>query len=246
MCATGAVVKGVDVSVYQGTVDWAKVQGAGIDFAIARVSDGTGTTDTTFAANWKGIAAQKLVRGVYQYFEPAEDPVAQANLLLAQVTDAGGFVPGDLPPVMDMEKTGGQSDATIQANMQSWLDTIEKSFGRKPLIYTNESTSTHFGGKFTTYPLWVASWGGTCPTMPVGFSQWVLWQYAATGIVNGISGAVDHDEFNGSLSDLLAWANPAPPPSDAGTSDASANDASAITDASVVSDATDASNPCAP
>ncbi len=169
VCATGAVVKGVDVSVYQGTVDWTKVKGAGIDFAIARVSDGTGTLDTTFATNWKGIAAESLVRGVYQYFEPAQDPVAQANLLLTQVTDAGGFVPGDLPPVMDMEKTGGQTDATIQANMQSWLDTIEKAFGRKPLIYTNASTATHFGGKFTSYPLWVASWGGTCPTMPAGF-----------------------------------------------------------------------------
>lgn len=256
VCATGKVVKGVDVSVYQGTVDWAKVKNAGIVFAITRVSDGTGTLDSTFATNWKGMKAQGLVRGVYQFFEPGGDPTAQANLVLSQVKSAGGFIAADLPPVMDMEVTGGQSDATIQSHMQTWLDVIAKAVGRKPIIYTNLNTSSHFGGKFTSYPLWVASWGATCPTMPNAFKAWEFWQYADTGTVSGISGGVDHDEFNGTLADLQAWANPEtdagtpPPEKDAGAPDsgATADSGAPTVDAgSPLPDAaTPASNPCGP
>ncbi|HEY1954774.1 MAG TPA: GH25 family lysozyme [Polyangiaceae bacterium] len=256
VCATGSVVKGVDVSIYQGSVDWSKVKAAGKVFAIARVSDGTGTIDSTFATNWKGMKAQGLVRGVYQFFEPGDDPTKQADLVSSQVKSAGGFDAGDLPPVMDMEVTGGQTDATIQSHMQTWLDTIEKSIGRKPIIYTNLNTSSHFGGKFTGYPLWVASWGASCPTMPNGFKGWKFWQDADNGSVSGISGAVDTDEFNGTLADLKAWADPpetdagAPPPKDAGASDSgAARDASPPTeDASAPAPEPDAGpvNPCAP
>ena len=234
VCATGSVVKGVDVSVYQGSVDWAKVKASGRVFAIARVSDGTGTLDSTFATNWKGMKSNGLVRGVYQFFEPGGDPTQQANLVLNQVKNAGGFVSGDLPPVMDIEVTGGQTDATIQSHMQTWLDVIDKAIGRKPLIYTNLNMSSHFGGKFGGYPLWVASWGASCPTMPNGFKSWEFWQNADNGSVSGISGAVDTDEFNGTLADLKAWADPpqpdagTPPPKDAGTTDSGvARDASA-------------------
>jgi lysozyme len=253
VCAKGTVTKGVDVSVYQGSVDWAKVKGAGITFAIARVSDGTGTIDSTFATNWKGTHANSLVRGVYQFFEPGEDPTKQADLVLSEVKAAGGFDAGDLPPVMDIETTGGQSDATIQSHMQTWLDVIAKAMGRKPIIYTNNSTSTHFGGKFTGYPMWVASWGASCPTMPSGWKAWDFWQYADTGTVNGISGGVDHDEFNGSLADLKAWANPpppadagAPPPvKDAGTDSGTNRDASAE-DSGATTEPDAGANPCGP
>ena len=257
VCAKGTVTKGVDVSVYQGSVDWSKVKAAGITFAIVRVSDGTGTLDSTFATNWKDTKSNGLVRGVYQFFEPGEDPTKQADLVLSQVKSAGGFDPGDLPPVMDIETTGGQSDATIQSNMQTWLDVIAKAIGRKPLIYTNLNTSSHFGGKFGGYPLWVASWGASCPTMPNAWSQWEFWQYADTGTINGISGGVDHDEFNGSLADLKAWANPTPPTTDAGApppvKDAGSTDSGASHDASASDSGNGtttpdagAPNPCGP
>ena len=254
VCAKGAVTKGVDVSVYQGSVDWAKVKGAGITFAIVRVSDGTGTLDSTFATNWKGTQKNGLVRGVYQFFEPGEDPTKQADLVLSEVKSAGGFDAGDLPPVMDIETTGGQSDATIQSHMQTWLDVIAKAVGRKPIIYTNLNTSSHFGGKFGAYPMWVASWGASCPTMPSGWKQWDFWQYADNGIVNGISGNVDHDEFNGSLADLKAWANPTPPTTDAGapppvkdagTDSGTKHDASTDSGTTTTPDA-GAPNPCGP
>ena len=257
VCASGSVTKGVDVSYYQGTINWASVKGAGITFAFARVSDGTGTLDSKFAANWKGMKANNIVRGVYQFFEPGEDPTKQANLVISEVKGEGGFVAGDLPPVMDIETTGGQTDATIQSHMQTWLNVIANAIGRKPIIYTNLSTSSHFGGKFTSYPMWVASWGASCPTMPNGWKSWKFWQYSDTGTVSGISGGVDHDEFNGSLADLKAWANPTPPPSTDGgtptTKDAGSTDSGTIHDAgTTIADAStpepDAGepDPCAP
>ncbi len=223
VCATGSTVKGVDVSTYQGSVNWASAKSAGIVFGIARMSDGLNYPDNEFAANWKNMKAQGIVRGVYQFFEPAQDPTQQANMLLNAVNSAGGFIPEDLPPVMDIEVTGGQSPSTIQAHMQTWLNVIEKAVGRKPIIYTAAFMSSNIGSGFGSYPLWVANWGVSCPTMPSGWTAWKFWQNADNGSVSGISGAVDTDEFNGSLTDLKAWATETtdagapPPPSDGGT-----------------------------
>ena len=80
VCAKGTVVKGVDVSIYQGTVDWTKAKSAGVEFAIARVSDGTGNPDTQFAANWPNMKKAGVLRGTYQFFRPGEDPMGHASL----------------------------------------------------------------------------------------------------------------------------------------------------------------------
>jgi lysozyme len=208
VCATGATVKGVDVSVYQGSVNWASVKASGVDFAIARISDGS-YLDTTFATNWAAIKSAGMVRGAYQFFEPGEDPTAQANIVISAVGTLGD---GDLPVTADMEVTGGQSAATIAANLSTWAAKVEAGTGKKPMIYTapgywdGSVGSTAFGGD----PLWVANWGVSCPSLPSGWSNWKVWQYSDSGSVSGISGSVDLDEFNGSLSDLQAFAGGAP------------------------------------
>src|ERR1700679_1453750 len=121
VCAAGTTVKGVDVSVYQGTVDWTTAHGTGLDFAIARISDGS-DLDTTFATNWAGIKTAGMVRGAYQFFEPGVDPTAQANLVISSVGVLGS---GDLPVTADMEVTGGQSAATIVAHLQTWVAAVQ-------------------------------------------------------------------------------------------------------------------------
>jgi hypothetical protein len=155
------------------------------------------------------MQAAGVVRGAYQFFEPGEDPTAQANLLLQAM---GPLQPGDLPPVLDMEVTGGQSAAAIVANVQTWMNVVEKATGVIPVIYTapgfwNRSVgSTTFGAN----PLWVANWGVAAPTLPVGWSNWAIWQYSDTGFVPGILGQVDLDEFNGSLAELSNFGKPLP------------------------------------
>lgn len=224
VCAKGKVTKGVDVSIYQGTVDWAKAHAAGVEFGIARVSDGTGNPDTQFDANWKNLKKEGLVRGLYQFYRPNEDAVKQADLMLSMLKTAGGLETGDLPPIMDIEVTGGLSPSQIQASMKTWLDYVEKQTGRKPMIYTAAFMSSNVGTGFSKYPLWVANYGPTCPTMPSGWSDWVFWQYSDNAMYNGIGGGADGDEFNGTLADLIAWAD-GPQPPDAGAPDSGSHDA---------------------
>lgn len=216
VCPKSTTVKGLDVSYYDGNIDWTKVK-QGHDFAIARVSDGTGFKDPQFANNWSGMKQAGVIRGVYQFFRASQDPIAQADLLLTTVAMLGSD-PTDLPPVADVEVLDGQSAATLRTNLQKWLDHVEQKIGRKPIIYTGPSFgTTNLGTTFNAYPLWVANWGVMCPSMPANWTGWKFWQTSDMGTVSGISGAVDLDEWNGTLQELIDWANPAPPPMDGGT-----------------------------
>jgi lysozyme len=204
VCAAGTVVNGVDVSVYQGSVSWSDVKAAGMDFAIARISDGT-DLDTEFATNWTGMKTAGLVRGAYQYFEPGDDPATQASIVVSAVGMLGA---GDLPVTADMETTGGQSASTIAANLKTWAAAVQAGTGKAPMIYTAEGywDSDVASTSFASNPLWVANWEVTCPDLPSGWSNWSVWQFSDTATVNGISGQVDQDEYNGTLAELQAFA----------------------------------------
>ncbi len=133
VCGSGPTVKGIDVSTYQGTIDWAKVKADGVEFAIIRVSDGLNSPDSKFAANWSGAKAAGIIRGAYQYFEPGQDPIAQADMLLAKI---GTPMPDDLPPTIDVEATGGQTPAVVAARVKQWIDHVKAAVGKDPIVYT--------------------------------------------------------------------------------------------------------------
>ncbi len=205
---------GVDVSKWQGSIDWPQVAGSGVDFAFVRVSDGTGYNDEYFDRNWKGTKDAGLVRGVYQFFRPTQDPVAQANLLCDRV---GKLAPGDLPPVLDLEVTDGASSEQIARNVAAWSDVVEKRLGVKPIIYVSPGFWSGLSPKprIDGIDLWVAHWGVSSPDIPSGWGAWKFWQTSSTGSVPGISGNVDTNFFNGSVEDLKKYAaehSPAPPP----------------------------------
>jgi hypothetical protein len=114
--------------------------------------------------------------------------------------------------------------------MHKWLDRVKSKTGRTPIIYTAAFMSGNVGTGFTAYPLWVANYGVSCPTMPSNWTHWKFWQSSSTGSVSGISGAVDVDEFNGTLGDLMKFVGgPATP--DAGAHDAGGHDAGHEADA---------------
>ncbi len=212
-CAAGATVRGVDVSYYQGHVDWTKVKAHGIDFAIARSADGSGYVDPQFAANWPGMKAAGVIRGTYQFFRAGEDPIAQADLMIKQINAHGGLHAGDLPPMLDVEVQDGVSDATLRSRALTWLKHVETAFGRTPMIYTAPGFWDGLGADatFAKYTLVVANWGVSCPTMPDSWTHWKFWQDADNGSVPGISGHVDTDRFNGTLAQLKAFAGATPP-----------------------------------
>jgi GH25 family lysozyme M1 (1,4-beta-N-acetylmuramidase) len=199
--SAGGPVQGVDVSYYQGAFNWA---GAGVQFGAARISDGTGFVDPDFDGNWSRMKSAGVLRSAYQFFEPGENEVSQANLVISKVGRLGA---GDLPVMLDIEVTGGQSPSTIRERAQHWLDLVEAGTGKKPFVYSYGSfLETNLGSGFGSYPLWIAAYGPSCPSVPAGWNNWVVWQYSDGG------GHLDHDVFNGSEAQLKALAGDVAPP----------------------------------
>ena len=207
VCGKGSVV-GIDVSTYQGTVDWAKVKAAGKTFAFARVTHGTGTIDNQFAKNWPAMKAAGIIRGAYQYFEPADDALEQAKLFVDKINAAGGFEEGDLPGVIDVEKMGTASAAQLRTMVHTWIDYVEEKTNRRPIIYAGSYfwDDHSLGTDFSSYPLWGPHYTtADCHLISSAWNDWTFWQHSDEGTVSGISGAVDLDRYNGDLASLKAF-----------------------------------------
>ncbi len=223
VCPGPTVVQGVDVSHYDGAIDWTKTKAAGIGFAIMKATETTTYFDPTFDTNWAASKKAGVIRGAYHFFRANVDPIAQAQWYLSKVT----LEPGDLPPTLDLETTDGETGATIAANAIKWLDYVAAKTGMKPLLYSSPSFISGTLGSPAGFQnhatLWVANWGVSCPNVPSPFTKWAVWQYSSTGTVNGIpSTAVDLDEFDGTLSELKAITMQPPAAGDAGTTDSGA------------------------
>jgi lysozyme len=202
------LVSGLDVSHYNGSIDWASVANAGIVFAYAKATEGTASQDTHFQANYTAMQQNNILRGAYHFFRPSLDGQAQADNFLKFVT---ALEQGDLPPALDVEVSDGQAPHVIISRVQQWLDTVEAALGRTPLIYTARGFwSANLAGSpaFGRYPLWVAHYtNNPSPNLPPGFLNYTFWQYSEAGHISGITGSVDLDKFNGSIDDLRQLAD---------------------------------------
>ncbi len=198
-CGAPQRVAGIDVSSYQGDVDWKKVKAAGVLFAFARVSDGADTVDPKLAANLAGMKRAGLLRGAYQYFRASADWKAQADLMLAALRKGRGV---ELPPVVDVETDDGQKPELLQQRLRAWLRRVEKRARKRPIIYTSPAMSEKLGGRFGSFRLWIAHYQVECPTVPDGWTRWHFWQHSQTGRVPGVLGDVDLDHFAGTLGEL--------------------------------------------
>jgi lysozyme len=201
------VIKGVDLSHYNGTVDFGKLAASGVIFAFVKASEGGRTKDPLYLTNYAGLKQNQIVRGAYHFFYPQLDAQAQAANFLSVVKN---LVPGDLPPVLDVEVSGEQTPSAIAAGIQTWLDSIEQNLGRTPMIYTAPSfwnTALRGTNAFADYPLWIAQYtSNPSPNIPSGFSDYLFWQYSESGSVPGITGNVDMDWFKGTAADLNQFA----------------------------------------
>ncbi|MFI7340996.1 GH25 family lysozyme [Streptomyces sp. NPDC050085] len=207
---------GIDVSKWQGGINWSAVRGAGIEFAWMKATEGTTYRDPNFSANYLGAYNAGVIRGAYHFARPdLSGGAAQANYF----ADHGGAWSRDnltLPGVLDIE---GSCYSKTAAAMQSWIldfyTTYKARTGRDVVIYTSaswwNSCTGGWSGMSARSPLWVAHWtSAAAPTIPRGFPFWTVWQYTSTGSVSGISGNVDRDRFSGDRSRLLALANNTP------------------------------------
>ena len=204
----------MDVSYYDASVDWTAAHAAGIDFAFVRATDGLQYKDPRFAEYWSGARAAGVIRGAYQFFRPAQDPIAQADLLLELM---GPPQPGDLPPVLDLENAGGLDQTAVVASTRAWIAHVAAAIGRQPIVYAGlYSWPTLTGGAdVTSSPLWIAQYtSAACPNIPAPWTSWLFWQHSNTGAVTGVvSGELDLDVFNGTRAELEAFAAGTAPPS---------------------------------
>jgi len=203
-------VNGLDVFHGDGSVDWEAVAKAGMEFAYVKATEGITVTDSLFAQNWKAMKAAGIMRGAYHFFHPVSSAEDQADHFLKVMAD---FLPGDLPPALDLEETSATHDEWpgIQSAdriglVLRWLKRVEDTTGMKSVIYTRKGwVKDNLPGAeaLNDHPLWVADFKSTeTPLIPSQWSAWTFWQFSETGTVPGINSKVDLDRFNGVSADL--------------------------------------------
>lgn len=197
---TPSYLPGIDVSHFQGAIDWARVKAAGIGFAFIKATDGNAFVDPQLNYNALGCQAVGLPFGFYHFFRPAIDPALQAQFFLANTKP----YMAQLPPALDLEV--GPMDNSQAA---TWLDIVDVALGREPLVYTAPAFAAQYltsGPPIGVYPLWIAEYSTKPgPDVPKAWSDWEFWQHTAQGRVDGVPNAVDLDWFHGTGQDLGAW-----------------------------------------
>jgi len=215
-----AYADGIDLSHWQGSVSWSRVKSDGVTFAFMKATEGTSYADPTLKTNWAGAESHGIYRSAYHFARPSVGSAdRQAEYFVKKVGSFKGK--GDLPPVLDLEATGGLSSSQLRRWVRNWLETTEKLTGRTPILYFSPYFwIDHLGNStsFTHYPLWIAHYTSGKPLVPGGWKTWTFWQRTSSGNVNGISGHVDMNRFNGTSAQLAKLANTsggssAPPPS---------------------------------
>lgn len=187
---------GIDVSRYQGAIDWEKVKKSGVDFVLLRSSIGDGTTtvsgeDIRFSSNVIEAKKAGLMVGAYHYLwaETVADARKEAKFFIKTISPYSL----DFPAILDFEEPSQQENLTNAertAIAKAFLEEVEKA-GYYPMLYTNKSWAVGYLNmdELADYEIWLAEWSSK-PTYTGNFG---IWQYTAYGKVSGIEGGVDLD-----------------------------------------------------
>jgi lysozyme len=194
-------VQGVDVSKWQGTIDFAKIKAAGMSYVFVKATEGITGVDPDYARNIAAARAAGLVAGSYHFYETNDDPSAQ----FGNFRQHADVKPGDLPPVVDIEVLAQGSRPDWAGDLKSFLAQMEQAYGARPILYSGVSFANEYLAGFGDYPLWVAEYtSASTPKVPTGWTTWTFWQYSQSGSVAGVDGAVDMDRFNGTAAQFNA------------------------------------------
>lgn len=185
------MIEGIDVSHWEGQVDWSAVCGAGYRFAYTKATEGNYYFDDTYIANVSGAKANGIFIGAFHFYKLNIPAKAQADYFLSKTSTSQL----DLPPVLDFEDPGTINKTQVAAGVKEWLDIVAAATKRTPIIYTSAYYWNTFAGMPTwaaSYPLWVANYTSAAqPMLPKGWNDWLMWQYTDKGKVAGCMGGVD-------------------------------------------------------
>lgn len=188
------IYDGIDVSGWQGNIDYSEVASSGIEIVYMKASEGTSFVDPYFNQNYTNAKANGLKVGFYHYLTARSnsEAVAEANFFVSTIS---GMTP-DCRLAMDFESFGNLSAEEINEIGLTFMQTVESLSGKEMVIYSDTSNASNiFGGGLTNYPLWVAQYEVEEPTPNGNWDSWVGWQYTDAGEISGINGYVDRDRF---------------------------------------------------
>ncbi len=205
--ARGMPIQGMDVARYQGPIDYAKAEAAGVRFVYMKATEGDDYVDPAFADNWARARAVGLAHGAYHFMTWCSTAATQAKWFTKNVpADADA-----LPPVLDLEWNNASSckqkfsRADMLEKIHVMLDAMEKHTGKVPVIYTDVSFNADvLDGEHFDNPFWVRSTAAE-PPQRYGNRPWTLWQWTQTGTLNGVVGEVDRNVFYGSEDDWTVF-----------------------------------------
>lgn len=193
-------VRGVDVSHYQGEIDWPTLASQGIRFAWIKATEGSGHTDERFAENWRSASETSLRVGAYHFFSFDSPGAIQAEHFLSTLADS----PGTLPPAVDVEPYGAHRSKRdmdfeeIAAELRAFLNAVETGCGMRPVLYTTQALYDAFlADSFPDCDFWLR---GVYGAPPAG-ARWTFWQYSDRARLRGYSGEekfIDMNAFCGS------------------------------------------------
>ena len=199
----GYEIHGIDISHYQGKIDWeqlknAMIKGCPVRFVIIKSTEGSSRLDENFRENFNQARDFGFIRGVYHFWSNKSTAREQAYYFLDQVH----LTDGDLPPVLDIEHTpADKSVEDFQRDVLTWLHIVEDKYHVKPIIYTYYKFKEQYlsAPVFEDYPYWIAHYY----VDKVQYKgKWKFWQHTDVGKLPGIKGYVDFNIYNGSYYEL--------------------------------------------
>ncbi|KGE02418.1 GH25 family lysozyme [Rhizobium sp. YS-1r] len=203
-------VHGVDVSRWQGEIDWGKLRTQGANFAYIKATDGGDHLDLMFKTNWRRAKEAGLKRGAYHFFYWCRTAGEQADWFIRNVPRD----PDALPPVIDVEWNHESScrqrlsPKRVLEKMQVFMDKLERHYGQRPIIYTApDFYKDNLRGEFLDYPFWLRA-VAQHPSKVYPGRKWLFWQYSGSGLSHGVDGKIDLNVFHGSVEQWHNWISP--------------------------------------
>ena len=200
----GYEIHGIDVSHYQGHIDWDRLKSNGlidgnpVSFVFIKATEGTTRIDPNFKENFSNSREYGFLRGDYHFWSNSSSPRSQAYFFLNNVR----LRDGDLPPVLDIEHIPANADIEdFQTDVLTWLHIVEDKYHVKPIIYTYYKFKESYlnAPVFDDYPYWIAHYY----VDKIEYKgQWRFWQHTDTGALPGIKGTVDLNVYNGTFYEL--------------------------------------------
>ena len=186
--------KGIDVSEWQGNIDFRKVKKAGIEIVYIRAGQGFSYKDSKFERNYEEAKKNGLKIGVYHYMtaRTTKEAKDQAKFFISLICEKEI----DCKLAMDFESFGNLSNREINEIALAYIKEVERLSKKEVIVYSNTYNAKYvFSKELAKYPLWVAQYGLSEPQDNGKWSSWEGFQYSSSGRVDGINGNVDLDRY---------------------------------------------------